>query len=431
MQASATRTRLLLLLCLLALPSACAGGFTLMPTPDLYAADASYPAEKVPEAFRKSRVRLLYLTDRAPIARESGAIAYGAKRSLSLAFGTVVVGIGDGLSWPSLVASSEGSRRKRSIPVKVLDRSELERFPPTPFPFEIDHDRIVESPAIVRAQDAAAKQFRAVLQEELSGASRKEVVIFVHGFNDSFDYAAQELAEMWHFLGRMGVPLLYSWPAAHGGLFGYFVDRESGEFTIFHFKQMIRLLASFPEVERIHIIAHSRGTDVATTALRELIIACRAAGRNPREALRIENLILAAPDLDFDIVRQRLMAEKFGPAFGQINIYTTQADRALELSETLMSGTRFGHIRTSNLDATDAAIFEAVKNVHIISVRKAGIRGFVGHDYFLTQPGASSDIILTLRKHLQPGDPGRPLVHQHDNFWVIPPGYPQPVAPEP
>lgn len=30
------------------------------------------------------------------------------------------------------------------------------------------------------------------------------------------------------------------------------------------------------EMERIHIIAHSRGTDVVTTALRELIIACRA-----------------------------------------------------------------------------------------------------------------------------------------------------------
>ena len=99
-------------------------------------------------------------------------------------------------------------------------------------------------------------------------------------------------------------------------MFGYFADRESGEFTIFHLKEFVRLIASSPEVERIHILAHSRGTDVTTTALRELVIEARAAGKNPRESLRIANLVLAAPDIDFDVVRQRLMAEKFGPAIG-------------------------------------------------------------------------------------------------------------------
>ncbi len=51
--------------------------------------------------------------------------------------------------------------------------------------------------------------------------------------SDSIDFAASAHAEIWHFLGRRGVPILYSWPAAHGGLLGYFVDRESCEFTIY------------------------------------------------------------------------------------------------------------------------------------------------------------------------------------------------------
>lgn len=152
----------------------------------------------------------------------------------------------------------------------------------------------------------------------MSRNNSNQINIFIHGFNNSFDWAAVSLAELWHFIGRPGVPLLYSWPAAHGGLFGYFADRETGEFTIYHLKNLIRLLTSFPEVERINLIAHSRGASVATTALRELIIEARAGGSNPRKHFRIENLILAAPDLDFDIVRQRLMVEMIGPAFGQL-----------------------------------------------------------------------------------------------------------------
>jgi esterase/lipase superfamily enzyme len=117
------------------------------------------------------------------------------------------------------------------------------------------------------------------------------------------------------------------------------------------------MLVSFPEIERINIIAHSRGADITTTTLRELVIEARAAHGSAREHLRIANLILAAPDLDFGIVRQRLMAEKFGPAIGQITIYTTQVDGALGLSESLMTGKRFGQLKSSDLGATEQAIF--------------------------------------------------------------------------
>ena len=211
-----------------------------------------------------------------------------------------------------------------------------------------------------------------------------EKAVYVHGFNNSFDFAASAHAEIWHFLGRRGVPILYSWPAAHGGLLGYFVDRESGEFTIYHLKQLIRMLVSFAEIERINIIAHSRGTDITTTTLRELVIEARAAHGSARDHLRISNLILAAPDLDFGVVRQRLIAEKFGPAIGQITIYTTQADETLSISESLMSGRRFGRLDTSDLGATEQAIFAEVTNVNIIDVQ--GVDSFLGHSYFRDNP---------------------------------------------
>ena len=239
--------------------------------------------------------------------------------------------------------------------------------------------------------------------------------------------AAFALAELWHFMGRRGVPLLYSWPAASGGLFGYFTDRESGEFTVYHLKSLLRLLASFPEVERINILAHSRGTDVATTALRELVIEARAGGHDPQERYRIENLIMAAPDLDFDVVRQRLMAERIGPAFGQITVYTTESDKALGASQTLMKGTRFGRIRAEDLGEQEQAIFEVVRNVAFIDVQ--GVGGFTGHAYYLDSPATSSDIIRIITTGDTPGSTGRPLNHRMLNFWEMPSDYPASTAP--
>jgi esterase/lipase superfamily enzyme len=161
---------------------------------------------------------------------------------------------------------------------------------------------------------------REQLVSRLAKSKNKEVVMFIHGYNNKFDDAQFTIAGLWHLLGRKGIALTYSWPAAHGGLFGYFIDRESGEYTIYHLKETLRLLFSIPEIERIHLIAHSRGTDVTTSALRELMIEERAKGNVVSKRFRIENLMLAAPDLDFGVISQRLMAEQFATAIGRCYI---------------------------------------------------------------------------------------------------------------
>jgi len=153
-----------------------------------------------------------------------------------------------------------------------------------------------------------------------------------------------------------------------------------------------------------------------------LIFVLTSCAYDPYELYRIENLILAAPDLDFDIVRQRLMAEKIGPAFGQITVYTTNADKALSLSQTLMSGTRFGRVRATDLGEQEQAIFNIVKNVAFIDVH--GVQSFIGHAYYLHNPSCSSDIIRVINAGHEPGSSERPLDHRMLNFWDMPADYP-------
>lgn len=399
----------------------CASTQELMPTPNIYADGGGYPESSVAPVFRSNEVDLLFATDRAPERNDDGRLEYGTRRSASLGFGSAIVEIGDGLTWQELVEMSDTPSRSTSPAIRVTSRTELGRFPATPHAFLVVDGKAQEDPEVRAEYDRVAAQFRQELGRRMAQSGQYEVHIFIHGFDNSFDWAAGSLAELWHFLGRRGVPLLYSWPAAHGGLFGYFVDRESGEFTIYHLKNLIRLLGSFPEVERINILAHSRGTDVTASALRELIIEARAAGHGPSKLYRIENLIMAAPDLDFDVVRQRLMAEKIGPAFGQITVYTTDADQALGASETLMSGTRFGRIRAEDLGEQEQAIFKRVKNVAFIDVH--GVQSFIGHAYYLDNPSTSSDIIRVLNAGHKPGSPERPLEHRILNFWDMPADY--------
>jgi len=176
----------------------------------------------------------------------------------------------------------------------------------------------------------------------------------------------------------------------------YTADRESGEFTILHLKQFLRILADIPEVEKIHIAAHSRGTDVATTALRELIIESRAAGVDPRARYKIENLVLVSADLDLEVAMQRLVGEGLGPAFGRVTIYTNAKDTALATAKSLFnSRQRVGNLTPSALTSRQREVVQRIANLDII-VYEGGGGGLFRHGYY-TDPVASSDMLMLLR----------------------------------
>ncbi len=402
--------------------AACSGSRNLVPSPNIYTATGNYPEENIPIRLRNAKSDLLFVTDRKAIQSPDGRVTYGSERSSSMALGEVTVSYGDDLSWQDLKTASAAAKRAEPIDMDITNISEIVRFPETPLPFGVRNGRIVDLPGPQSVYRAKTKKLQQTLASRLASANRKDVIIFVHGFNNDFNEAAFSLSEIWHFSGRIGVPVFYTWPAGNKGLTGYFKDREAGEFSIFHLKETILMIAKTPGLKRIHIVAHSRGTDVVTTALRELVIAERAAGRNPRASLKIENLILAAPDLDFGVVRQRLIAERFGPSVGQITVYMNQKDGALSIAQKLMAGKRFGRIKASDLSRDEREIFARVKNVHFIDVEDVG--GLIGHAYFRENPAVLSDISLIVQASSVPGSKARPLKNITGNFWMLPKNYP-------
>ena len=267
-----------LFLALLVLLAGCSTTRTMIPIPSLYTETATPLFDDLAPELEGNRLSILYATDRRPEQQESEKpMRYGSQRSPSGALGVAEVRIGNGSA-----QSKQGTRPA----IEIESVEELVRFPATPFLYSVgDRGRIEIEPNVVRELEQTKAQAREEILKRLALTQRKEVFLDVHGVGTSFDSAVLSLAEFWHFMGREGVPIAYTWPAGSKGLLFYTVDRESGEFTVLHLKQFLRFLAEIPEIERIHITAHSRGTDVAVTALRELVIEARAKGLDPRKVV--------------------------------------------------------------------------------------------------------------------------------------------------
>ncbi len=219
---------------------------------------------------------------------------------------------------------------------------------------------------------------------------------------------------------------------------GYNVDRESGEFAVQHLRQAIRLIAQTPGVERLHLMAHSRGTDVLASVLRELNIEAYVAGSSMAERFKVKNIVLLAPDIDADVASAKIFGVVSDPDLDygaapqprkvfagpgvRITAYVSQGDKALTLSQFLFGSLlRFGRLEVARLTKEEAA--KAARLAYLMDfVEVKGTPGFLGHSYYTAHPAVSSDLIALIRYGLTPGEPGRPLEEIQRPFWRIPAG---------
>ena len=410
--------------------SGCTSNPTLMPTPNLYADQIVNPFDDVDPVYRSNKVEVLYFTDRQPESDAPGNRKYGSKRSRSVAFGVSTVQFGgDNVSWDDLVKASRSRLRPIPLITTVPKTVELGRFSPTPWSL-VGLPGSTEFNAAETQQQATEEKFRKTMAMKMSHTRIKEVYIFVHGFANTFNDGVETMAELWHFFGRQGVPIAYTWPAGGSGyLRGYNYDRESSEFTIYHLKQTLRLIASCPEVKKVHIIGHSRGTDVVSTALRELhleIGGTKGDEEATRSALKLGTVVLAAPDMDLDVTIQRLSTARVGQVPERFVIYVHSGDKALGMANWLFSGaTRLGEVKSEMFSPAEIQALRANRTLQVINA-KLNDAGSFGHDYFHSNPAVSSDLILLMRYQLQPGaEFGRPLGVNKSGFWLIEDGYPR------
>lgn len=172
--------------------------------------------------------------------------------------------------------------------------------------------------------DAAA--FRVALRDALAETPGREAIIYVHGFNNTFDEGVLRIAQLAQDFQVDGVALHYAWPSA-GSAFGYAYDRDSVLFARDGLDALIsETLAA--GARSVAVISHSVGSQLTMEVLRQRAIA--APGSVARD---IDGVVLISPDIDIDLFR--LQAERIGTLPDAFGIFVSQRDRALALSARL------------------------------------------------------------------------------------------------
>jgi esterase/lipase superfamily enzyme len=90
------------------------------------------------------------------------------------------------------------------------------------------------SPAVVAAHKEAVASLQDEIHQRPAKSARNEVVVFIHGYNNTFADAAFATGSLCRLLGPDFICVVPTWPAgrSRGAFLGYNVDRESREFAV-------------------------------------------------------------------------------------------------------------------------------------------------------------------------------------------------------
>jgi esterase/lipase superfamily enzyme len=219
--------------------------------------------------------------------------------------------------------------------------------------------------------------FRAGVAEAVSGqaSDRRDVLVYVHGFNTDYDEAAFRLVQVASDAGFRGTHVLFTWPS-YRRVLAYSGDREVATASRDALEKLLTDLGRTPGVGRIHVIAHSMGAFLTMEGLRQAAIA----GRGELDG-HLGEVILAAPDLDVEVFRQQ-MARIARPS--RISLFVQSDDRALAASSTVA----WDRQRVGSLDVRNAEHREIISSlgVRVFTMRSGGWTDLVRHGTFAEAP---------------------------------------------
>ncbi len=195
-----------------------------------------------------------------------------------------------------------------------------------------------------------------VLNAARTTKNSSEVMVFVHGFNSSFEHSLTRVAQMDLDFEFPSATILYAWPAANQ-LVSYVHDLDS---TTFARDGLVELLTGLSQsgISRIVVVGHSMGARLAMEAVRDL-----ALKGNRRFFEKLGGIALLSPDIDIDLFLSQLRILEGLPS--PIVAYISSDDTTLrDFSNFFIEGKpRLGSIQDISRLNGQAATIVDVNNV--------------------------------------------------------------------
>jgi esterase/lipase superfamily enzyme len=321
-------------------------------------------------------VRVFYGTDRAPTGKAKVSQFYGNERG-ELEVGYLDVSIPETHKYGELETTNRWSVFAHSMGDDELKRKYI---------------------LLLKVEALEQDSFNEQLQQHVESSPSKDILLFVHGYNSSFEDAARRAAQLAYDLDFDGTPMVYSWPS-QASTMSYTVDEAVVRLSGRRMARFLREIVEQAGADRIHLIAHSMGNRALIEALERLAADRQDAASEPM----FGQIVFTAPDVDRDFFVEAVQGLQ---GFAErITLYASENDLALRSSAMLHGAPRAGLagkaiISAAGLDTIDMSDIDT---------------DFLGHGYFAAKEGAIYDLFRLLWL----GDPPerRCGMQSNDEVW--------------
>jgi esterase/lipase superfamily enzyme len=306
------------LTCLAALLAACGGKPAAPPpAPEIVAPPAAIvpPHALAPRTYTvldsgPARVQIFVATTRAAVTSERPGDRYGADDADKLQFAAV------GVNVPSYRMRGNGE-----LPRPSTIGSAFLRAPDPQKEFLVTSAIPVDSTRFVQR-----------LSDDLAQTRSRDVLVFVHGFNTSFEDAAVRAAQIAADLDFDGSIVVFAWPAA-ASVTAYVRDQQTARNAGFHLLRLLRDIVPRALPDRLHLLGHSMGSEVIGKAITLV---------GPVDSLpRFGQVVFAAPDVDARVFRREIFP-RLEARSNRISLYASSDDDALRASRSVNGVWRLG-----------------------------------------------------------------------------------------
>ncbi|HZT50045.1 MAG TPA: alpha/beta hydrolase, partial [Hyphomicrobiaceae bacterium] len=266
------------------------------------------------------------------------------------------------------------------------------------------HFTISELAALTR------EEFIGLVRKRIGGSTafKDQAVVFVHGYNTSFDYALFRAAQMAYDLKFDGASFVYSWPSG-GGVMSYNYDRESSEQAEPYLREFIELVIKDSGAQSVSVIAHSMGN-------MPLLRVLQALGPSLPPGVRLNQIILAAPDVDRNLFENLAANLK---SYGRgVTLYCSNNDLAMTAARKVAGGIP----RAGDVPPDGPIVLAGIDTIDVSQTSTEYLT--LNHSTYAEKGALLNDIALLLQTGERPPDKRIPILRRistpRGDFWRYP-----------
>jgi esterase/lipase superfamily enzyme len=184
----------------------------------------------------------------------------------------------------------------------------------------------------------SAVQFVKFMRSGIKAERRPQddfVVVFIHGFNNTFDDAAIRAAQIG---ADLEIPansmMLFSW-AARNSIEEYTVDEATVDASEVHLRAFLNSVMEGAGPRKVHVIAHSMGNRAFLRTVAASLVSV-----SDQRRMKFGQVILAAADVDSDLFAQ--LAPSYLKVASNTTVYLSPYDYAVHASNIVHQYPRVG-----------------------------------------------------------------------------------------